>query len=341
MKKQICLVPKLDGLGGMVSFQAKLIDGLNARGIPYTFDILNSSNDAILVIGGTRQLLKLWRVKRRGVRIVQRLNGMNWIHRVEKTHLSAFMRAEINNRILAFIRRFLAHHIVYQSNFSREWWERVYGAQSQAHQVTYNGVDLNQYSPIGNETPPEDHYRILLVEGHLVGAYGRGLLTAIRLAQAVTNQNGLPVELMVVGEVSDDLKAKAHTLAPGLWITWRGIVPRESIPAIDRAAHVLFSTDLNAACPNSVIEALACGLPVLAYDTGALGELVQHGAGEVVPFGADHWKLEEPLIPPLADACAKILQDNPAYRVRARAQAEAAFDLDRMIAGYLEALEAA
>jgi hypothetical protein len=74
---------------------------------------------------------------------------------------------------------------------------------------------------------------------------------------------------------------------------------------------VLFSTDLNAACPNSVIEAMACGLPVLAYDTGALAEIVQDGAGEVVPYGADHWQLEDPQVPPLAEACLKILQDNP------------------------------
>jgi glycosyltransferase involved in cell wall biosynthesis len=95
---------------------------------------------------------------------------------------------------------------------------------------------------------------------------------------------------------------------------------------------------LNAACPNSVIEALACGLPVLAYDTGALSELVQDGAGEVVPYGADHWQLEDPSIPPLAQACARILQDNPAYRQSARARAEAVFSLDDMVEAYLKAL---
>jgi glycosyltransferase involved in cell wall biosynthesis len=140
---------------------------------------------------------------------------------------------------------------------------------------------------------------------------------------------------MVVGEVSDELKAHAHTLAPDLWITWRGVVPREDIPAIDRAAHVLFSTDLNAACPNSVIEALACGLPVLAYDTGALAEMVQDGAGEVVPYGADHWQLEDPLIPPLAEACLTHLQDNPAYRQRARAAQKRPLAWITMMTGYL------
>ncbi len=101
---------------------------------------------------------------------------------------------------------------------------------------------------------------------------------------------------------------------------------------------MLFSADLNAACPNSVIEALACGLPVVAYDTGALAELVQGGAGEVVPYGADYWRLQDPVIPPLASACARILQDNDPYRQKARQYAEAAFGLDAMVEAYLKAL---
>ena len=61
MKKQICMVPQLSGLGGMVSFQAKFIRGLQARQIPYSFDLSDPENSAILVIGGTRHLLALWR----------------------------------------------------------------------------------------------------------------------------------------------------------------------------------------------------------------------------------------------------------------------------------------
>jgi len=330
MKGQICLVPKLEGLGGMVSFQAKLIQGLNARNIPTTFDLNHPDNRAVLVIGGTRNLWGLWRAKRRGVRIVQRLNGMNWLHKVEKTPLRIALRSEINNTILAFIRRSLADRIVYQSQFSRDWWNRVYGTLTKPSQVTYNGVDLEVYSPKGSQKPPDDHYQILLVEGHLTGGYARGLETAVRMAQTVEKDHNLTVELMVVGDVSDDLKALVQSLTPDLWITWRGIVPRESIPGIDRSAHVLFSADLNAACPNSVIEALACGLPVVAYDTGALAELVQDGAGEVVPYGADHWQLEDSSIPPLTDACVDILHDNPAYRKRARARAEAVFSPSSM-----------
>jgi len=338
MKNQICLVPKLSGLGGMVSFQAKFINGLSTRGIPYTFNLNHPDNAAILVVGGTRQLWGLWRAKRRRVRIVQRLNGMNWLHKVQKTPLRAALRAEINNKILAFIRSFLTDRIVYQSRFSHDWWDRVYGERTIPTQVTYNGVNLDRYSLHGAGTPPNDHYRILLVEGHLSGTYSRGLETAVSMAHNVERRHNHHIELMVVGDVSKDLQERAQSLAPNLQITWQGVVPRQSIPAIDRAAHVLFSADLNAACPNSVIEALACGLPVVAYDTGALKELVKDGAGEVVPYGGNYWQLEDPQIEPLADACVRILHENASYRKRAREQAKAAFSLDKMMEGYLEAL---
>jgi glycosyltransferase involved in cell wall biosynthesis len=118
-----------------------------------------------------------------------------------------------------------------------------------------------------------------------------------------------------------------------------GIRPQDEIPTIVRSAHLLFSVDINAACPNSVIEALACGLPVLAYDTGGLSELVKDGAGRVVPYGSDHWQLEAPQIEPLADACLDILQNNPTYREKARQRAETALSLDQMVEKYLGAME--
>ena len=338
MTPQICLVPKLDGLGGMVSFQAKFIQGLQVRNIPYSFDITDPYNTVILVIGGTRHIWQLWRARRRGVRIVQRLNGMNWLHKVKKTPLQAAVKAELNNQTLAFIRRFLANHIIYQSDFSQHWWNREFGNNQIPASVTHNGVDLEQYTPDGPEEPPGDHYRLLLVEGHLTLASGMGLETAVRLSRELKQNHGLTIEMMVVGDVDDALKAHIHSLAPDLWITWKGILPPGMVPSIDRSAHVLFSADLNAACPNSVIEALACGLPVLAYDTGALKELVQEGAGEIVPYGGNHWQLEEPEIQPLADACARIILNNQLYRRSARRRAEKAFGLDAMVESYLKVL---
>ena len=113
----------------------------------------------------------------------------------------------------------------------------------------------------------------------------------------------------------------------------------DAIPEIDRSAHLLFSSDIHPACPNAVIEALACGLPVVAFDTGSLKELVPDTAGVVSPYGSDPWKLEKPDVAGLARGAAKILADLPHYRLGARAHAESALGLDKMVEGYLRVLK--
>ncbi|MCB9135052.1 MAG: glycosyltransferase family 4 protein [Anaerolineales bacterium] len=334
MIKRICLTPRVHGVGGMVSFLHKLTAGLEARGIQTTGEIRNTEFDALLVIGGTRDLVGIWQAKRRGIPIIQRLDGMNWLHRKLKTGLKHWFRAEYGNWLLNLIRTRLATGIVYQSEFSKTWWERVYGPTPVPSTIIHNGVDLTQYTPDGPHTRPPDCYRVLLVEGSLQGGYEMGLETAVQLTQLLIRHDKLAIELMVVGKISPTLAA-AWDAKAGFPITWGGLVPREKIPELDRSAHLLYSADLNAACPNSVIEALACGLPVLAFDTGALLELVPSRAGRVVPYGGDPWQLKPPDVSALADGAREILGTGNAMRKVARTHAEAAFGLDTMVQKYL------
>ena len=278
---RICIVPQVSGVGGMVSFRARFTTGLEQRGIQVCINLQDTPYDAVLVIGGTRDLLGLRQVRRRGVRIVQRLNGMNWIHRKRRTGLKHALRAEYGNLILNTIRTRLADRIIYQSRFAQGWWERVYGRNRAAWKVVYNAVDLGQYSPQGPAERPTDRQRLLLVEGSLGGGYEMGLDTAIEMAEILRKDYQQAVELMVVGKVSPALQttAQAKTQVP---LVFSGKIPGEQIPGVDRSAHLLFAADINAACPNSTIEALACGLPVVAFDTGALPELVNGDAGQVV-----------------------------------------------------------
>ncbi|MBI5842798.1 MAG: glycosyltransferase family 4 protein [Chloroflexi bacterium] len=334
---RICIVPRVEGLAGVASFRLKFENGLRSRGIDITYDP-SALSDATLVLAGTRNLLPLWTARRRGQRIVQRLDGINWVHRKRKTGLKHYLRAEYGNFILSFIRSRMAAKIIYQSEFSRNWWNDWYGTMPVPSAVIHNGIDLNAYSARPERSrragPP---FKLLLVEGSLGGGYEMGLDNAIELAETLKEKHSLPIELTVVGKITDEHRARVDSRAR-IPIEWLGSQPRERIPEIMQSAHLFFSSDLHPACPNSVIEALACGLPVVAFDTGALKELVIGNSGRIVPYGSDSWKIEKPDIPALAEAAVEILKDQPRFRSGARAQAESVLGLDKMADDYLKIL---
>jgi glycosyltransferase involved in cell wall biosynthesis len=340
-KQRICIVPKVHGVGGMVSFLHKFSTAVEKVGVEVTNDLTDTPYDAVLVIGGTREILSLYRVRQhtldghRGVRVVQRLDGINWIHRKRPISMKHSFRAEYGNFVLSLIRRSLADRIVYQSEFSRVWWNDWFGPLKTPYSVVHNGVDLDVYLP--GDGRPEDLYRLLVVEGTMGGGYESGLENAVRLAEATAKLVSKPLELMVVGEVSEALKTEWRNKST-VPITWAGLVTRNDIPRMMREAHALFSADVHPACPNSVIEALACGLPVVAYDTGSLAELVTAEAGCVVPYGSNAWNLEPPVVDPLARCTARVLENQDKFRAGARQRAEAAFGLQEMMMKYLDAL---
>jgi glycosyltransferase involved in cell wall biosynthesis len=333
---RICIVPVVDGLGGMASFRHKFEAGLKTRGVEVSHNP-DDPSEAILVIAGTRSLLPLWSAHRRGVRIVQRLDGINWIHRKRYTGPRHFIRAEYGNFVLSLIRSRIATRILYQSEFSHRWWDDRFGKAQAPFSVVHNGVDLSEYCPPDHGLLPPEPTRLLVVEGSLGGGYDMGLANAVKLAEVLVERYNFSMELMVVGKISAGHKAavQARSRIP---ILWAGLVPHEQIPEIDRSAHLFFSADLNPACPNSVIEAMACGLPIVAFDTGAMNELVLGGSGRLVPYGGDPWKLDQPDIPALAEAAAGILRDRGRFSAAARSQAEEALGLDKMMDGYLKAL---
>ncbi len=353
---RICILPRLSGVGGMVSFQQKFSTNLAKRGIEVCYDLRDEPYRAVLVIGGTRQLSGLWRASRKGILIVQRLDGMNWLHRLPqktnqqnliKFNLRHYLRAEYGNLILSTIRSRIARLVVYQSKFVQRWWQEVHGPDHGNSRVIYNGVDLNKYSPYGEGSPPSDVWRLLMVEGSFMGGYEHGLQAAIKLTETLsdcTEINQRPIELMVAGKAPVAVQnhwnniLTEKTKSSKIRLVWAGLVAQESIPEIDRSAHLLYSSDINAACPNSVIEALACGLPVISYDTGALPELVTGDAGRVIPYGGNPWRLDPPSVSGLVEAAKEVLLNQDRFRKAARLRAEQVFDLETMVDQYLECL---
>ena len=316
----------------MASFRLKFEQGLKARGIDVTHD-LDEKSDAVLVIAGTRFLLDLNRARRRGIRVVQRLDGVNWVQRVKWSGIKYSVRAEYGNVMLATIRNHFADRAIYQSQFIRKWWEDWYGVAKAPASVIINGVDLNAYTHEGEHERPTDKYRMLLLEGSLARGLNSGLFHAVSVAEKMSAK--YPMEVVVAGVVDE---ATQQTLQSKVPVKFLGTVPRADIPKLARSSHFMYCAEVNPPCPNSVIEALACGLPVIGFDSGSLKELVTDDAGCIVPYGANPWKLETPNIDALASSAGEVLEKQNQFRAAARRRAESAFGLDGMVDEYLKVL---
>jgi glycosyltransferase involved in cell wall biosynthesis len=334
--KMIGIIPNARGVGGPASFNEKLVIGLRSLGVETTYDLSHPQIEAVLVIAGSRHLGTLTRIKKRGIPIIQRLDGMNWTHRRRYTGVKHFLRSEINNWILQYIRTRLADRIIYQSEFSRDWWQRVYGKAPVTDTIIYNGVDLDQYKPAKVKSRQES-LQVMVVEGHIQNGLELGLRNAIAGLDAYSQLTSQPVELMIAGEVP---LAVRHEMMRGSRITfnWVGILPRPEIARRERQADLFFSAEPNPACPNAVIEAMASGLPVAAYESGAIRELLDDRCGILTPYGADIWKLE----PADSDLMALHLKESMAriseMGLHARRSAEARFDLDQMTRQYKQVI---
>lgn len=335
---KICIVPRVEGTGGMASFRLKFEEGLRVRGIDLTHK-LGDNADAVLVLAGTRFIPDLGRVRRRGIRVVQRLDGINWVHRVKWSGVRYTVRAVYGNAMLALIRNRFADRVIYQSEFIRGWWQDWYGVANAPATVIHNGIDLDAYAQSGEGDRPTDRYRMLLLEGSLARGLNSGLFHAVEAAKKLSEK--YPMEVVVAGTVDESTQWKINSVISGvknLSIKFLDTVPRADVPKLARSSHLMYSAEVNPPCPNSVIEALACGLPVIGFDTGSLKELVGGEAGVIVPYGANPWKLETPNIAGLAASAESVLEKQNQFRAAARRRAEEKFGLDAMVEAYLKVL---
>jgi glycosyltransferase involved in cell wall biosynthesis len=127
------------------------------------------------------------------------------------------------------------------------------------------------------------------------------------------------------GEVAPDIAALAARLGVANRVRLLGFVsdPRPVLASVDVVAVPSTRPD---PLPNSALEALAAGVPVVAAAHGGLPEIVRDGATGLLVAPGDHVALARAL---------RRLADDPAERRRmgeaAAADAHARFGIDRML----------
>lgn len=346
MTQSLCLVPKITATGGPAAFQARLIAGAAELGVEVHHDIHRPDIGAYLVIGAPLHGFgALLRAKLTGKKIVHRLNGMNWLHKVRPSGALYGLKADFANQRIAWFRRFIATDIVYQSQFCKDHWNEVYGATPQRSALIYNGVDTAEFSPSA-ETPRRwvkgAPVHILIAEGNLQHGSEVHLQQALQLANRLERETQSPTTLTIVGNVPEDVRRKAEAEAEKARLSvrpdWKGVLSKPELIRFERSATFFISVEPQPACPNAVIEALSVGLPVLGFDTGSLKDIVGNG-GIAVDYGADFTRLEAPDPDALYDGATRILSQRAEFSRSARETALERFSLEKMTRDYLDFCE--
>ncbi|HEV7494070.1 glycosyltransferase family 4 protein [Baekduia sp.] len=170
--------------------------------------------------------------------------------------------------------------------------------------VHHPGLDLDVFRPAARR--PRTLPRILFVGGRFADKGGDDLLAALG------DDLGTTVELDAVtpADVAPRPGLRVHRLGPG----------DPELMDLRQQADLLVLPSGADAVPWAVLEAMACGVPVVGSTVGAIGDLVGDEAGVLVNFG-DRAALREAVLGLLADQPRRA-----ALGAAARARCEARFD---------------
>lgn len=238
-----------------------------------------------------------------------------------------------------------ADWVFYQSEFCRRAAEKFLGSRHGPGEILYNAVDTSHFRPLPRTAAPRPF--TFLITGK-IGDHLAYRLESTIAGLAKARGQGLEARLVISGSVASGARRAAEELANRLAvadsISFTGRYRQEEAPAIYSAADAYVMTKYNDPCPNTVLEALACGLPVLYSNSGGVPELVGPDAGIGLDCGEEDW--DRPHVPSaeaIAAGMHRIAAAPERYAAAARQKAVAQFDLghwiDRHRAVFIQLLE--
>lgn len=155
------------------------------------------------------------------------------------------------------------------------------GAAPEKIQVLRNGVDLAKFCPGDREAARARmgfNGTTLLSVGNLIPLKGHDI--AIRALANLPDKR-----LVIVGDGPEhaNLQSLAQRIGVADRVRFFGRVPHEALPDIYRASDVLLLLSTNEGLANVLLEAMACGTPVVATPAGGTPEVIATpNAGELV-----------------------------------------------------------
>jgi glycosyltransferase involved in cell wall biosynthesis len=162
--------------------------------------------------------------------------------------------------------------------------QRVFAKFETASTVIPNVLEQKRFFPAPNQSEKLNHnppQPKLIVTRNLEAIYD--IATAIRaFALLKNNFTGATLAVAGSGPLEAELKQLAAELQVADSVQFLGRLDADAMADLYRSADLMLNPSLVDNSPNSVIEALACGIPVISSNVGGIPDLVQHGVDAIL-----------------------------------------------------------
>ncbi len=195
------------------------------------------------------------------------------------------------NRTLQF-----SASLVVPSRFLQE----VFAGHGMVAEIIPNVVDVETFRPAAIRQPELRDAPCIVVARNLEQLYGND--TAIR-ALAILRQDlpGARLSIAGAGPELESLRRLARELGVAECVQFTGLLDTAQMVSLYRQADVVLNPSRADNTPNSILEALACGVPVVSSDVGGVPYLVEHSrTAWLVPVDAPE-RLAEGIVSVIRD----------------------------------------
>jgi glycosyltransferase involved in cell wall biosynthesis len=216
----------------------------------------------------------------------------------------------------------------------------ICNSQAAADRLIATGLSPNKITIIGNALPAAAFSAAPAALPKRPGVARVGMVARmnhrykghsgfLRIARRI-HQRRPDVEFLLVGDgpLRQDLEREAASLGLGASAIFLG--DRQDMPAILASLDVAILTSDSESLSNVILEAMAAGLPVVAYGVGGNSELLSDQRGALIPAGNEI---------SFADAVERLLSDCALSQQLGRNAlrfAQETFSLDRVRQRYVE-----
>lgn len=315
--------------GGSSSFAKKFKKGLEEKGHEAFFDF-RKDYDILFVIIQCNPLYLL-HAKLNHKKIIHRLDGLYYWS-------VATWKYPLLNLAPKLIHKFFSDFTVYQSIYSKYCADKFLGKRKdEKYSIIYNGIDTKLFSSEGekieNLRDNPDQKIFITVSKFRRTDQIIPIIEALEIYRKKYNGN---FKLLIIGDFSREITNLPNQFRNFTYLKFLGKIPNEDLPKYERSSDVFLMTHLNPPCPNNIIEAMSCGLPICGVADGAMSELTSLGKNSLLIEikGDAFWKRRNYDIQKFAENLNIIIKNLDYFSTHSRKIAKEKFSLDDMIFNY-------